>query len=185
MKQILLVFTCFIISTTTNAQKADPWTEYMTPNEIHKLLGDYIGEFNMEISMWMTEGQAPEIINVSSKHKMILGNRFLEMTQTGNMMGMEYSSVSNIGYNTINKLFSLTTLTNMGTGTLYLTGSWNNKNKIATLKGQTTNPLDNKIIMVRQKISFINKDNLLIENFDTYQGQKEKKSIQYKLVRKS
>ncbi len=185
MKQILLVLTCFIISTTTNAQKADPWTEYMTPNEIHKMLGEYIGEFSMEISMWMTEGKAPEINNVSSTHKMILGNRFLEMTQTGNMMGMEYSSVSNIGYNTINKLFSLTTLTNMGTGTLYLKGSWNNKNKTAILKGQITNPVDNKIIMVRQKITFINKDNLLIENFDTYQGQKEKKSIQYKLVRKS
>ena len=71
-----------------------------------------------------------------------------------------------------------------GTGTLYLIGSWNSKNKIAILKGQMTNPLDNKIIMVRQKISFINKDNLLIENFDTYQGKKEKKSIRYNLVRK-
>lgn len=184
MKQILVLFTCFIISTTANAQKADPWTVYMTPNEIHQMFSEYVGEFNMEISMWMTEGKAPEVFKVSSSHKMILGNRFLEMTQTGDMMGMEYSSVSTIGYNTINKLVSLTTLTNMGTGTLYLKGSWNNKGKIAMLKGEMTNPLDNKIIRVRQKISFIDQNNLLIENFDTYQGQKEKKSIQYKLVRK-
>jgi hypothetical protein len=156
----------------------------MTPNDIHKMLEEYSGEFNMEISMWMTEGKAPEIINVNSTHKMILGNRFLEMAQTGNMMGMDYSSLSTIGYNTINKSFSLTTLTNMGTGTLYLKGTWDAKSKIATVKGQITNPIDNKPIIVRQKISFIDKDNLLIENFDTYQGEKEKKSIQYKLVRK-
>lgn len=89
-----------------------------TLGHMHKVMGDYVGEFNMEISMWMTEGKPPQIISVNSSHKMILGNRFLEMTQTGNMMGMDYQSLSTIGYNTINKQFSLTTLTNMGTGTL-------------------------------------------------------------------
>lgn len=121
----------------------------MTPIDVHKMLEEYVGEFSMEISMWMTEGKAPEIINVNSIHKMILGNRFLEMTQTGNMMGMEYSAISTIGFNTINKQFSLTTLTNMGTGTLYLKGSWDAKKKITELKGQITNPPDNKLIMVR------------------------------------
>lgn len=184
MKQILLMLTCFFISTNIDAQNADPWTKYMTPNDIHKMLGEYVGEFNIEISMWMTEGKAPEIINVNSTNKMILGNRFLEVTQTGNMMGMDYSSFSTIGYNTINKSFSLTTLTNMGTGTLYLNGFWDEKKRIANLKGIITNPMDGKSINIRQQISFIDKDNLLIENFDTYEGQLEKKSIQYKLVRK-
>ncbi|MBD1208845.1 MAG: DUF1579 family protein [Ignavibacteria bacterium] len=184
MKKIIIILIALLMSTTINAQDKDPWTKYMTPNNIHKMIGEYAGEFNMEISMWMTEGKAPEIINVSSSHKMLLGNRFLEMSQTGNMMGMDYSSISTVGYNTINKSFSLTTLTNMGTGTLYLNGSWDEKKKIANLKGTIINPMDGKSISVRQQISFIDKDNLLIENFDTYKGQKEKKSIQYKLVRK-
>lgn len=184
MKKILIILITLITSTTINAQEIDPWTKYMTPNDIHKMLEEYSGQFNMEISMWMTEGKAPEIINVSSSHKMILGNRFLEMTQTGNMMGMDYQSVSTIGYNTINKSFSLTTLTNMGTGTLYLSGSWDENKKNVNLKGTITNPMDGKLINVRQQISFIDKDNLLIENFDTYEGQVEKKSIQYKLIRK-
>lgn len=184
MKKILIILITLIMSTTINAQQIDPWTKYMTPNDIHKILEEYVGEFTMEISMWMTEGKAPEIINVSSTHKMILGNRFLEMTQTGNMMGIDYSSISTIGYNTIAKSFSLTTLTNMGTGTLYLNGSWDEKKRIANLKGTITNPLDGKLLGVRQQISFIDKNNLLIENFDTYEGQIEKKSIQYKLVRK-
>ncbi len=184
MKNILLLLVFIFICVTANAQKKDPWTTYMTPNNIHKMLADYVGEFNMQISMWMTEGKAPEIVTVSSSHRMILGNRFLEMAQTGNMMGMEYSSVSTIGYNTISKLFSLTNLSNMGTGTLHLKGYWNATNKTAILTGEMINPIDSKTIMVRQKISFIDKNHLLIENFDTYKGQPEKKSIQYKLVRK-
>ncbi len=184
MKKIAIVLIALIMSNIINAQSTDPWTKYMTPTDVHKMLEEYVGEFTMEISMWMTEGKAPEIINVNSIHKMILGNRFLEMVQTGNMMGMEYSAMSTFGFNTINKQFSLTTLTNMGTGTLYLIGFGDAKKRLTELKGQITNPLDNKLIMVRQKISFIDKDNLLIENFDTYQGQKEKKSIQYKFVRK-
>jgi Protein of unknown function (DUF1579) len=184
MKKIVLILITLIMSTNINAQEIDPWTKYMTPSDVHKILGEFVGEFNMEISMWMTEGKSPEIINVNSTHKMILGNRFLEMAQIGNMMGMDYQSVSTIGYNTINKSFSLTTLTNMGTGTLHLNGSLDEKKKIANLKGTITNPMDGKSISVRQQISFIDKDNLLIENFDTNEGQKEKKSIQYKLVRK-
>jgi hypothetical protein len=184
MKRILIILITLLTTSNINAQTVDPWTKYMTPNEIHKVLGEYVGDFSMEISMWMTEGKAPEIINVNSSHKMILGNRFLEMTQQGNMMGMDYESISTFGYNTIDENISLTTLTNMGTGTLYLKGVWDAKNRIAILKGQTKNPIDNKTIKVRQRITFIDKDNLLIENFDTYQGQKEKKSIQYKLTRK-
>jgi N6-adenosine-specific RNA methylase IME4 len=184
MKNTVILLIMLFLSTSINAQTVDPWTKYMTPNEVHTLLGEYVGEFNMEISMWMTEGNAPEIVTISSTHKMILGNRFLEMTQTGNMMGMDYASVSTMGYNTIDHHMSITSLTNMGTGTSHLTGAWDSKTKTALLIGQTTNPMDTKPIQVRQKITFIDKDNLLIENFDTYQGQKEKKSIQYKLVRK-
>jgi Protein of unknown function (DUF1579) len=184
MKKTLIMLITLIMSTTLNAQETDNWAKYMTPNDIHKMLGEYVGEFNMEISMWMTEKKEPTIVNVVSSNKMILGNRFLEMIQAGNMMGMDYQSISTIGYNTINNSFSLVTLTNMGTGTLYLNGSWDEKKKIANLKGTITNPMDGKSISVRQQISFIDKDNLLIENFDTYEGQKEKKSMQYKLARK-
>jgi hypothetical protein len=93
-------------------------------------------------------------------------------------------SVLTIGFNTITNLFDQTTLTNMGTGTLYLTGSWNPENNSATLRGQITNPVDNKSIKVRQQISFLDKDNLLIESYDTYEGEKEKKTLQSKFVRK-
>jgi hypothetical protein len=63
------------------------------------------------------------------------------------MQGIEYSSFSTLRYNTINKSFSITTLTNMGTGTLYLFGSCYQNKKIANLKGTKTNPMDGKSLI--------------------------------------
>ena len=184
MKVLFITLFFLLTATIGNAQKPDPWVTYMMPGEIHKMLAEYAGSFNLEISMWMTDEAEPVVVQINSEHKMILGGRFLEITQTGNMMGMEYMSVLTIGYNTITDLFDQTTLTNMGTGTLYLTGSWNPENNSATLRGQITNPVDNKSIKVRQQISFLDKDNLLIESYDTYEGEKEKKTLQSKFVRK-
>lgn len=181
-----LFFTLFFLSMTTmtKAQNKDSWTEYMKPNEVHTLLGEYMGEFDLEISMWMKEGSDPTVVKVSSFHTMILGDRFLEITQVGSMMGTDYQSITTMGYNTSSKTFSLTAITSMGTGTLYLNGTWDPEKRTANLTGQMTNPTDGKTISVRQLITFINENQLLIENFDTYAGEKERKSIQYKFVRK-
>src|SRR5690606_34896741 len=124
-----------------NAQRQDPWAEYMTPSSVHTLFSQYTGSFKMEITMSMGEGKEPSLIIVNSEHTMLLGNRFLEMKQQGNMMGMDYQSIMTLGYNNIDKKMALTTITNMGTGTLSLFGDWDEKSKSAVLFGQLTNPV--------------------------------------------
>ena len=162
-----------------NAQEKDPWTVYMTPSAIHELLSKYEGEFQMQIEM--TGLKEPVIMN--SSHKMILGGRFLELKQKGKMMGMDYESIYTIGYNTIDHTFSMTTITNMGTGTLALQGEWDENTRTATLYGQLTNPVSKQTINVKQTITLLDDDTLLIESFDKEGDNPEKKTVQYKFVR--
>lgn len=166
-----------------DAQTQDPWTEYMTPSEVHSLLAGYTGSFKMEITMPAGEGKEPVVININSEHSMLLGGRFLEMKQQGNMMGMDYQSIMTIGFNTIDKKMALTTITNMGTGTLSLFGNWDNKTRTADLSGQLMNPVSREIINVRQTIAFIDKTTILIESFDQEGNKPEKKTVQYKLTK--
>lgn len=162
-----------------NAQEKDPWTVYMTPSSIHELLSKYESEFQMEIEMsGLTE---PVIIH--SSHKMILGGRFLELKQKGEMMGMDYESTYTIGYNTIDQTFSMTTITNMGTGTLALQGQWSEETKTATLYGKLTNPVSQKTINVKQIVTFLDDNTILIESFDKEGANPEKKTVQYKFIR--
>jgi hypothetical protein len=166
-----------------NVQNQDPWVEYMTPSNVHNLLAEYVGDFKMEISMSMGEGKEPSIVTLESEHAMLLGNRFLEMKQTGTMMGMDYQSILTMGFNNTDKKFALTTITNMGTGTLSLFGEWDEKSQSATLFGELTNPVSKNTITVKQIVSFVDKDTILIESFDKEGENPVKKTIEYKLIR--
>ncbi len=176
---ILLIFNW----TSMTAQTKDPWAEYMTPSNVHSVFAQYVGSFTMEITMSMGEGKEPTIITLASENNLLLGGRFLEMKQHGKMMGMDYQSITTIGFNNTDKKFALTTITNMGTGTLSLFGNWDNPTKSANLFGQLTNPVSKEIINVRQTVTFIDKDSILIESFDQEGDKPEKKTVQYKLTR--
>ena len=78
-------------------------------------------------------------------------------------MGMDYQSIMTIGYNNIVSQMSLTTITNIGTGTLSLFGEWEEQTKTANLFGQLTNPLTKDIIKVRQTLTFVDDNTMLIE----------------------
>jgi hypothetical protein len=165
------------------AQNKDPWAVYMTPSEVHKLMEKMTGSFKMEITMSMGAGKEPNIVTVNSDNKMLLGGRFLEMKQQGTMMGMDYQSIMTFGFNTIDKKMSLTTITNMGTGTLSLFGVWDENSKSASLKGLLTNPVTQTVINVRQVITFIDDNTILIESYDQEGDKPEIKTVQYKFIR--
>lgn len=183
MKNITLVVILIFNFTYMSAQSQDPWTEYMTPSDVHNLLAQYTGTFKMEITMAMGEGKEPSIVTLESEHFMLLGGRFLEMKQKGTLMGMDYQSILTMGFNNTDKTFALITITNMGTGTLSLYGKWDEISKSATLFGDLTNPVTKNIINVKQIVSFVDKDTLLIESFDKEGDKPEKKTIEYKLIR--
>lgn len=183
MKNLLFIITLFISATEIKAQSNDPWFVYMTPNEVHDLLKKMSGRFTMEIIMTMEQGKEVNPVTLTSEHTMILGGRFLEMKQQGNMFGMDYESNMTIGFNTIDKKMSITTMTNMGTGTLNSVGFWNEKSKSASLTGHLVNPVTQNIINIRQVITFVDEDALIIENFDQEGDKPEIKTMQYKFTR--
>ncbi|MGB3183770.1 MAG: DUF1579 family protein [Cyclobacteriaceae bacterium] len=163
----------------------DPWAEYITPSDVHALLAKYSGEFTMEITMSMGEGTEPSLIRAESENAMLLGGRFLKMNQHGTMPGMDYQAIMTMGYNNADETFALTTITNMGTGTLSLSGEWDNDTRTATLSGELTNPLSGGKIKVRQTVNFADEDTILIESYDREGDLPERKTLQYKLVRLS
>lgn len=89
-----------------------------------------------------------------------------------------------MSFNNTYQKFALTTITNMGTETLNMSGNWDENSKSATICGELTNPVSKNSITDKQIVSFVDKDTILIESFDQEGGHKEKKTMQYKLIRK-
>src|SRR5690554_879321 len=183
MIRVIVILTIYFMTTPSQAQNQDPWSVYMTPADVHTLFSKYTGNFKMEMTVGIGSSQ-PTVFTMDSHHQMLLGGRFLEMKQQGDMMGVDYQCMTTLGFNTIDRQMALTTITNMGTGTLSLFGKWDKKDKSATLYGKLTNPVTKNIINVKQIISFPDKDTILIESFDQEGDKPEVKTVQYKFIRK-
>lgn len=177
---------CFLIfallSISLHAQSRDPWVVYRTPSASHEFFAKYAGSFSMEITLY--NGDSNPVVNVvDSQHEMILGGRFLEMTQTGTIVFMDYASRITLGINNATQQITSTTLTNFGTGTLTLVGSWLEDNKKAVLYGTLANPVTKNFIKIRQEITFVDENTIIIENFDQEGDGLEIKTVHYKLTR--
>jgi hypothetical protein len=179
---LMLLFLCSsVFAQTDNDMKA--WQDYMTPGAVHKMLAKYDGEWNEEVSMWMAPGAPPQVSQAVTKNEMVMGGRYQVSKTSGNMMGMPFEGMSTLGYDNIKKIFTSTWIDNFGTGTMALTGTWDEKTKTITLKGKALDPMSGKDQDVKQTMQFIDDDHQLIEMFNiTPQG--EFKSMSIKIARK-
>ncbi len=186
MKKIILSALAIAFCSSMFAQSADDtkaWQAYMTPGDIHKMLAKYDGDWTEEITMWMAPGAAPMVNKATTKNEMVMGGRYQVSKTTGNMMGMPFEGMSTLGYDNAKKEFNSTWIDNFGTGTILLTGTWDDKTHIITLKGKEFDPMTGKDLQVKQTMQFIDDDNQLIEMFIA-NGQGEFKTMSIKITRK-
>jgi hypothetical protein len=191
MKRISLTIYLFVLIACTNqllaqaeqdaAMKA--WTAYMTPGDIHKMLAKDDGEWNEEVTFWMAPGAEPTKSTATVVNKMIMGGRYQESRHTGNMMGMPFEGYGLLGYDNARKVFLSSWIDNMGTGIMFMEGTWDEKTKSIQFKGKTTDPVTGKELPVRETFTVIDANKQKLEMFMMQNG-KEFKSMEIVFTRK-
>jgi hypothetical protein len=166
-----------------SATQAQKWMEYMTPGEMHKMLADMNGEWNVETTMWMDPAKPPMTSKGTMSNKMILGGRYQEGKHKGSMMGMPFEGISTTGYDNATKKFVSTWVDNMGSGVMKMEGDWDETSKTITLKGSMVDPITGKDCEMREVLKVIDKDNQQMEMYMTQDG-KEYKTMESKISRK-
>jgi hypothetical protein len=111
------------------------WMEYATPGENHKYLEYFVGDWEVNVKMWMTPGAEPEVSKGENKAKLILGGRYLESTYKGTMMGMPFEGLSITGYDNFKKEFVTLWLDTAGTGIYQTAGTLDKASKTRTETG--------------------------------------------------
>jgi hypothetical protein len=183
---LLAVSTTFCYLSAT-AQNQDEDTKammaYMTPGEIHQMMGKSAGTWSGAITMWMKPDQPPVSMTGEAKAEMILGGRYLQVKNTGNMMGMPFEGVGVTGYDNAKKVFVNSWIDNFGTGMMYLEGTWDAQNKTINFTGKMVDPSMGKDIPIRETLKFVDDNTQLFDMFVTNQG-KEFKTMEIKYTRK-
>ena len=134
--------------------------------------------------MWMQSDGEPQVFKINCTLEMVLGGRFLEFRREGEMAGMPFEALGHLSFNNASEEFTLTSFSNFGTGMMVLTGKWVGDKRDIELGGAMVNPVDQKTVHVRQVISFIDINTVVIENFDRIGDADEKKTAQYVLRRR-
>ncbi len=170
---VLLISTQSILFAQTEAeQKA--WTDYMTPSPVHEMIAKSDGDWNGEVTIWMTPG-APPVKSISTaSNKMILGGRYQYSSHKGSMFGLPFEGVSIMAYDNAKKIFKTTWIDNFGTGVMNMEGTWDNAAKTINLKGTAVDPMTGKDNDVRETFKIIDDRNQILEMFMTMDGKEFK-----------
>jgi Protein of unknown function (DUF1579) len=177
----------FIFSTLFAAAQSDAdmkaMMAYSTPGEIHQLLAKTAGSWRGDITMWMQPGAAPMKIVGESTNEMILGGRYLQEKNTGSFMGSPYEGIGLIGYDNAKKIFVSSWIDNMGTGMMYLTGTWDAPTKTITFTGTMVDPTAGGDVKIREVYKLIDDNTQIMEMYSVSNG-KEFKNMEIKYTRK-
>lgn len=119
-----------------SATMARNWEQYMTPGEVHKMIASWDGDWTAVALMWHSPDAPADTSKLTVNHKMILGGRYQVAAHKGNMMGMPFEGISTTGYDNAKKKFINTWVDNMGTGMMYMEGTWDEGTKAITYMGK-------------------------------------------------
>jgi hypothetical protein len=178
---VLFIITSFTASAQTQDQMK-AWSDYMTPGDVHKMIAKWDGKWKEDVTFWMQPGAPPTKSTATVVNKMVLGGRYQQSTHSGTMMGQPFEGQGTLAWDNARKMLISTWIDNMGTGVMYMEGTWDNASKSATLKGKSTDPTTGKEMDIKQTFTVVDDNTQKMEMFMTQDG-KEFKNMEIVLTR--
>ena len=161
----------------------EKWKEYAAPNENHKVLDAFAGNWDYTVKWWSSPNSEPEISKGTSEVKWIMGGRFLEQTAQGTSMGQPFEGMGITGYDNAKKEYVSMWIDNMGTGLMTSSGKYEPSTKTFEEKGTFTQPeMDETTFRGVTKI--INDDKFVYEMYTKDKDWKEYKALEIIYTRK-
>jgi hypothetical protein len=195
MRNKLLPFMVLIFSLSIAGVMADDnkvseadmmkkWMEFATPGAEHKAMAVHVGEWDAANTMWMSASAPAQISKGTAIGKMILGGRYLKITNKSVMMGQPFEGVSITGYDNFKKKYVTLWIDTMGTGFFLGEGQMDSNTKIMTEYAEMDDIITGKKIKYRTTYFFDTPDSYTMTMYQTNPGEKEFKNLEIKYTRK-
>jgi hypothetical protein len=115
---------------------------------------------------------------------MILGGRYQQSTHKGTFEGMPFEGMSIVGYDNAKKKFYSTWVDNMGTGIMYLEGTYDPATKTTTYTGKQVDPMTGQDMEIRETFTIVDDNTHMLTMYMTAPGGKEFKTMEIRFTRK-
>jgi hypothetical protein len=157
--------------------------DFATPGKMHEWLASFNGTWNAEVIGFM-DPTKPDTSKATQTYSMTLNGLYQDATLSGNMMGMPFEGRSMTGFDNSKKIFVSTWVDNLGSGIIYMTGTYDETTKTLNLKGSQTNPVTGKDSGIREVMRITDANNYILEMYGEGYDGKEAKFMEAKFSRK-
>ena len=164
-------------------QKLDPKMEEMmkkaeaasTPGPAHQALEPLVGNWDVEVKMWMAPDAPPTITKGNAKSTWALKGRFVQQEFTGEFMGKPFSGISFTGYDNVRQKYRSVWVDDMSTTMVTGEGDADNGGKVITLEGDYACAMTGeKHKTAKQIYRIISRDKHVFEMHDPSRGSDTK-----------
>jgi hypothetical protein len=182
-----IAFTTLMIvclqATAQTQEEMKKWMDYSTPSDVHKMIAKSDGDWDEDLTFLMAPGAPEQKMKSSCTNKMIMGGRYQESTHKGDFNGMPFEGRGTLAYDNLTKKLITTWIDNMGTGLMYMEGTWDDATKSVTFTGKMVEPMAGKEINVKQEWKMVDDNTQEVDMYQEKDG-KEFKTMHIKLTRK-
>jgi hypothetical protein len=166
--------------------------ELAKPGQNHKMLEEGVGSWTYTVKMWMSPDAPAMESSGTSVARAVFGGRYVITEHTGKMQmpgadgkmqDMEFKGMATEGYDNAKKKFVSSWIDNMGTGVMYMEGTYDPATKTLTYSGEYEMIPGTKT-KVRETIKFTDKNHRTFEFYED-RGGKEVRTMELSYTRKS
>jgi Protein of unknown function (DUF1579) len=163
-------------------------TERGAANEHHEILAQIIGEWDYAASVWPKAGAEPEESTGTITNQIILGGRYLASQYNGILRidnhFVPFEAQSFVGYDTQKKGYDTVWMDNLGTGMMTGTGTYDEKSKTLSDKGEHSFPISGKRQGYRAELEFTDAETHKKTIYAVDKSGKENKVMEFVFTRK-
>lgn len=169
---------------TLTSDPAEAAIKNMTPGPEHKELAGSEGKWTTEMTYWDHEGATPTVSKGTCEMKMVLGGRYQQAIYKGDVNGTSFEGIGYVAYDNAKKMYVNTWMDNMGTGILYLEGSYVASAKSTEMVGKCMDPATCRQKGMRQVTKNLDDKTQVMEMYETPDNGKEYKSMEIRFAKR-
>lgn len=165
------------------APAVDPMMEASSPGGAHKLMEQYVGEWDAVVKLWMDPSAEPMVSKGKGSNTLIFGGRYLESRFKGDFQGEAFEGIGYMGYDNVQKKFVNFWIDSSSTWFMISTGTADKEGRTWRNAGEVSDPLTGRMKSYREEAVFEGPDRIVSRAFDKGPDGKEFMSMEITYTR--
>lgn len=153
-----------------------------TPGEHHQVLGRMVGEWDLEVRMYMDASGEPSVSSGTSVTKWVMDGRFVEEKVTGDFMDATFTGHGLTGYNNLTGEYEATWIDNHSTQIGRYKGELDDQGRMIFVT-KSKDPVTGQMVKVRSVAEFISDDEMVVKGYED-RGDGESLTMELRYTRK-